>query len=448
MAAMAFGNASGGKGAPIQGAYNPDGKGKGGKGIDGRTGRERMKDGEPCYIGKIKCFVTERQRGFIVCDEIYNMCGEDVYVHENVLQAAMAGPGDTVAFFVHWSSTSGKPQAAAPMIRLAAADGYALKGLFKPGPSHGFLQCESTKQFFGRDIYVNKDTAAIFVEGQTYAFNAYTNKDKMPNCDGKEGGADMCPEDWEPIAGNISFTRTDDTVVSKGKDKDGKGKDKGKGMDGKGKGSKEMQLWDMFQEMMGMGGGSNDWSGGKGDWSDGAKGGGKTLLKMKMCQHFQNGHCQRAERCTYAHSEEEVGTPQPTPAPKGQKGDWSGGGKGDWSDGGKGCSKGGMGSWDDGKGMGKDSGKDKGAPRPTGETFIGVIKTFNPVTNYGFIACEESEEAYAVSEIYFHGMFLGSSGLSAGDLVEFDVGLNMKQKPQACAMRAMSDPACKRQRLM
>jgi len=39
--------------------------------------------------------------------------------------------------------------------------------------------------------------------------------------------------------------------------------------------------------------------------------GGKGMVKMKLCTHFQNGTCHRADNCTYAHSEEEIGTPQP-----------------------------------------------------------------------------------------------------------------------------------------
>jgi len=473
------------------------GKGKDGK---GDTGRFKIRSGEPCYIGQVKNFVVERQRGFIVCEEIFNMCGDDVYVHQSVLQAAMAGPGDTVAFFVHWSPTSGKPQASAPMVRLAAADGHALKGIFKPGPSHGFLKCDVTHEFFGRDVYVNQATAATFTEGACYAFNAYGNRDKMPNCDGKEGGFEMCDEFvFEPVPGDLSSTREDPTVVIKGKGQ-GKGMESkgkmggmGKGMNGQGGGGgPEMQMFNMFKMMMGMGGDEGDWSGGGkgggGDWGGGGKGGGdwsaggksgKGLVKMKICTPFLEGNCNRGDRCTYAHSEEEIGTPQPAPIPKGPP-------KGEGKKGGsfqlvkmkmcvpfengtcnraerctyahseaeigtpqppqapKGESKG------FGDGKGKGDGKEKGfgkGPKPTGETFIGVIKTFNPATNYGFIACEESEETYGVSEIFFHGVLLEYCDCLVGDLIEFDVGLNKEAKPQAQCIRALNHPSAKRQRI-
>jgi len=77
-----------------------------------------------------------------------------------------------------------------------------------------------------------------------------------------------------------------------------------------------------------------------------SKGGGKGPLKMQLCTHFTNGTCHKADQCTYAHSEEEIGTPQP------------GGGKGMGK-----VVPPGMDAWgpygmDKGKGM--DKGMDKG----------------------------------------------------------------------------------------
>jgi len=151
MAAMAFGkNSLASRG--VAGKDKDAGKGKDGKdgskglGKDKGKGAAKIAAGEQCYIGKVKSFDAERERGYIVCEEIFNMCGLDVYVHVKILQQSNAGPGDTVAFFLHWSNSSGQPQASTPIIRLASAEGYALKGLFKPGPvnphggpTHGFF---------------------------------------------------------------------------------------------------------------------------------------------------------------------------------------------------------------------------------------------------------------------------------------------------------------------
>ena len=38
-----------------------------------------------------------------------NVLSQDVYVFERVLQSGVAGPGDLVAFFIHWSN-KGLPQ--------------------------------------------------------------------------------------------------------------------------------------------------------------------------------------------------------------------------------------------------------------------------------------------------------------------------------------------------
>lgn len=221
-----------GKGFGKDGGKDKDGKGGKGKGA------MRIAAGEQPVYGKIKTYDAEKQRGYIVCEEVFNMCGSDVYVFEKVLAPCGAGPGDTVAFFLHWSQSSGQPQASAPMIRIAAADSYALKGLYKSGgegKDHGFLQCDITKEFFGRDVYVNKDTAATLEPGMTVAFNVYLNRDKMPNVDAQ--GAEQCDPVWEPTPGDISETRTDEAVAAMAKGlKGGKGKGffMGKGKEGKG----------------------------------------------------------------------------------------------------------------------------------------------------------------------------------------------------------------------
>jgi len=331
-------------------------KGKDGKGGKGK-GAMRIAAGEPCYFGKIKTYDVEKQRGFIVCEEVFNMCGSDVYCFEKVLAESGAGPGDSVAFFLHWSASSGQPQASAPMVRIGAADGgFALKGVYKSGgegKEHGFLECDVTKEYFGRDVYVNKDTAATFEPGATVAFNVYLNRDKMPNVQANQDvpGAEMCDPIWEPTPGDISTTRTDPNVVSKGKGKDGKG---GK-MGGKGKDSKGgKDMWGMMSSMMG--------------------------------------------------------------------------------------------SW--GKGGGKSKGEGGPPPAATGESFIGLVKSFNEKTNYGFIACDEVTAKYG-GDCFANGRHL--QGLSVGDIIEFDVGVNKQGQPQAVAIRsaggACEDPAAKRPKL-
>eukprot|EP00439_Symbiodinium_sp_Y106_P022008 s4319_g2.t1 len=59
------------------------------------------------------------------------------------------------------------------------------KGIFKSGKegSFGFIECQPTREFFGRDVYVNKDLAAGLESGQLVCFNVYLNRDNMPNAE-------------------------------------------------------------------------------------------------------------------------------------------------------------------------------------------------------------------------------------------------------------------------
>ena len=80
----------------------------------------RIAAGELLYHGTVKAFYAEKKHGFIFCAAIREVTGRDVYVFEDVLMRGGAGPGDTVAFFVHWSAR-GQPQASTPLLRIACA---------------------------------------------------------------------------------------------------------------------------------------------------------------------------------------------------------------------------------------------------------------------------------------------------------------------------------------
>merc|ERR1712224_290418 len=49
-----------------------------------------------------------------------------------------------------------------------------------------------------------------------------------------------------------------------------------------------------------------------------------------------------------------------------------------------------------------DGGGGGGKPTPTGEAFMGSVKSFNEVNNYGFIACEEVKATYGC-DVFVHG---------------------------------------------
>jgi len=214
------------------------GKAKG-KGKKGGSFADKIAQGETLEVGQIKSFQPEKKHGYIVCESIYNQCGQDVYIFQDVMAQSMAGPGDTVAFFIHWSGR-GQPQASNPVVRLAAADGaYALKGTFKPGKegTFGFVSSEEMKELSGRDVYVRAELAAQGFEfGQTVKFNVYLNPQGQPNVDSIEA----CDPSWVPEASDLSVPRYADVKGgAKGSAKGAKGwGDDGWGGCGKGGKSK------------------------------------------------------------------------------------------------------------------------------------------------------------------------------------------------------------------
>mmetsp|Transcript_122346 Transcript_122346/g.191919 ORF Transcript_122346/g.191919 Transcript_122346/m.191919 type:complete len:149 (-) Transcript_122346:50-496(-) len=88
--------------------------------------------------------------------------------------------------------------------------------------------------------------------------------------------------------------------------------------------------------------------------------------------------------------------------------------------------------------LGGGGGGGGGLPEGTGDTFYGVIKSFNEKSNYGFVASEQIQEKYNGVDCFFHGKLIGN--LTVGDMVEFDVGLNTKGQPQCLTLRPLSMP--------
>lgn len=224
--------------------------------------------GEPLCFGKVKSFQPDKKHGYVVCDSVFNESGQDVYVFQDVLAEGGAGVGDTIGFFVHWSA-KGQPQASKPVVRLAASDGaYALKGTFKPGKdgTFGFIECDTTKEISGRDVYVRQDIAGGFEAGQTVKFNVFLNPQQQPNADSLEA----CPAEWEPEPADLSEAKYAD-IKGGAKGKGKKGGDKGGWDGGKGGFSWGDMGWDGGKK----GGGDKGWGKGGGKDKGGkGKGGG------------------------------------------------------------------------------------------------------------------------------------------------------------------------------
>lgn len=391
-----FGGKKGGKGF----------KGKGGKGgKDGGKGKveSKLAAGEPVYSGTVKSFNVDKKHGYIVSETIGSLSGQDVYAFEDVLKRGFAGPGDTVAFFVHWSA-KGQPQASSPLLRIAAAaEGtFALKGTFKPpkeaGSAFGFIECPETKEYFGRDIYVNKDLAPTVTPGETVRFNTYLNRDGMPNAVTMEA----CDPTWEPEPSDCSESLHLEGF-SKGSPKGGKGgkwspsKGCGKGKMGGGMGCGGMG-WEEFEIGMQMG--------------------------MQMAQKGKAKGMSPEE--AQAAAEAALGVALGC------------GGKGFGGGGGKSKGKG-----DKGK-KGGGGGGGGAPPVPTGEAFTGTIKSFNEAYNYGFVDCAEVKEAYG-NDVFLHGKEL-TEGQTIGTVVYFELGVSAKGQPQAMnvlSLDAAGNPVAK-----
>merc|ERR1719265_1462365 len=133
-----MGGMMGGKGKGGMRGMGGGGKGGGEEGDEKGKGKgaQRVAMGEKPSCGAVRVFIVEKGCGFIAnCQETP---GQDIYAFKDVLERGAAGPGDTVAFFIHWSA-KGKPQASHPLCRISCPEGsgeFALKGWFKPGPAH------------------------------------------------------------------------------------------------------------------------------------------------------------------------------------------------------------------------------------------------------------------------------------------------------------------------
>jgi cold shock CspA family protein len=128
--------------------------------------QKMLEGGDKLYYGHIKTFNAEKRYGYIACEEVFKTLNQDVYTHQSVMERGGVGPGDHVIFFMHWKNANGqqqnRPSAAAPMMRIAAEKGFAMKGWYKgiadPEKGFGFIECAELKLIFGRDVYVTKSS--------------------------------------------------------------------------------------------------------------------------------------------------------------------------------------------------------------------------------------------------------------------------------------------------
>merc|ERR1719401_2577331 len=103
------------------------------------------------------------------------------------------------------------------------------------------------------------------------------------------------------------------------------------------------------------------------------------------------------------------------------------------------------------KGGGQCTGTGAGAPKPTGKAYHGRLKSFNQMSNFGFLECPEVQTEFG-HECFIHGRALENvSGWQVGCILYFEVGLNTAGKPQALNVQLVDggsgEPVLKKQKV-
>merc|ERR1719171_2523783 len=157
-------------------------------------GANKIKHGEKMVKGRVRIVNLEKNQAFILSEEMFMITGREVFCLLHILDQSEAGPGDHVLFFLHWNQ-QGYPQVKAPAMRVSAANGFALKGVYEGETAEGgLISCPDLYALFKHDTYVEPSIASTLMQGQTVAFNAYISKDGKPNC----FAACAVNESWEP----------------------------------------------------------------------------------------------------------------------------------------------------------------------------------------------------------------------------------------------------------
>merc|ERR1712060_324287 len=85
----------------------------------------------------------------------------------------------------------------------------------------------------------------------------------------------------------------------------------------------------------------------------------------------------------------------------------------------------------------------KKRPRPDDQSilgeFVGVIKSFNPTSGFGFIACDEVKSMGYDNDVFLHHSHLGN--FDVGAQVKFTCYLNSKGQPQCRDLEPAGTPS-------
>eukprot|EP00434_Breviolum_minutum_P029939 symbB.v1.2.026473.t1/scaffold2649.1/size74057/5 len=199
---------------------------------------KRRKAGDPFFLGVVTSYFPEKTCGFIDCAEVRQRYQQEVYVFEDVLAQSLAGPGDLVAFYLHFSKQK-NAQASHPMLRLKrGVEGtFALKGRFNAGAfGVAEIHCPEILSFFGCAVKVDAMLASVLEAGSLVAFNITVEQGIPVAFD-----AEPCEEDWVPPASQLTLETNSNCGIRCGYEawgatECGKGKGGNGGKGGKGKG--------------------------------------------------------------------------------------------------------------------------------------------------------------------------------------------------------------------
>lgn len=116
------------------------------------------------FYGVVKSFDDEKGWGHIACDATRQMFGKDMFVLRSALHGAKIAAGDEVQFTLRQGlrgveATEVRPLSGAAHVSEEEAAGREYVGILKMFDSSkgwGFLECDESRQLYGKDIFVHK----------------------------------------------------------------------------------------------------------------------------------------------------------------------------------------------------------------------------------------------------------------------------------------------------
>lgn len=171
------------------------------------------------FQGSVKAFSEEKGWGHIVCKQTRELYGRDIFFMRSALRGGRIAAGDQVSFGVTMGIKG--PQASHVTSMEKGTDwgsqvtsGRSFEGTimhFNEEKGWGFIQCEDTRNMFGKDIFVHKREfeASMLGNSELVTFTVELTRDGRPeakNVTAKSssgsGGADFAGSGTQPSGGD------------------------------------------------------------------------------------------------------------------------------------------------------------------------------------------------------------------------------------------------------